>query len=138
MNQTKPLTTLIKAFGSPGDAPTYDEDRKKRYHNLGRRYLRELAKDLNLDKGNYDIRVCAGGIAVPGEVTLHSDDLYVQIHFSYTGDGLSLMIRGVRHRKDYTGFVNQFVRLTSGCEDEVLHTCRGAARMAQIRKEAGE
>lgn len=132
---SKPLSTLLRAFGGADRAPTYDDRRKKRFHNLAKRYLRALAEDLNISQSNYDLRVTVGGIAVAGEVTLHSDRLYIQAHFSLIRSGqLCLMIRGVRGRKDYCGWTNRFVPLVSGCEADVLRTCAAASREAEANQ----
>jgi hypothetical protein len=45
--------------------------------------LKALADALRLSSGEFDLRSNKGGIAVSGEVTLHGDDLYVQVSQSY-------------------------------------------------------
>lgn len=105
----------------------HDEVSKKTYHKRARRFLKDLAKTLNAYPSDYDLRVCPGGIAVPGEVTLHTDDLYVQTFFSYTSERLiSLLVRKVSGRKDYCGFRNHEFKLEGKDEDYILETCKTA------------
>lgn len=52
------------------------------------------------------MRSNAAGPAVSGEVTLHSDELYVQV--SCNGGGGEVMYRRCRRRRDYTGERNNY------------------------------
>ena len=47
-----------------------------------------------------------GGIAVSGEVTLHADDLYVQVSQSTMGSDAGILFRSCKGRHDYTGGQN--------------------------------
>jgi len=51
-------------------------------------------------------------IAVSGEVTLHHEQLYVQICQPATGCDSGILIRTCRGRKDYTGGRNHFAPLS--------------------------
>lgn len=81
---------------------------KKAFHRDGMSFLRKLARALGLAEGTYDVRSNAGGVAVSGEVTLHSDDLYVQLGESFVGVGVQVLYRSCSSRKDYTGGRNHF------------------------------
>ena len=40
----------------------FDDPRKPEYHRLGRRVLKQLARDLDIPEGSYDIRSNKGGL----------------------------------------------------------------------------
>lgn len=87
---------------------SYDADAKRRFHSQGDAVLRRLAQELGYGKGDFDLRHNQGGIAVSGEITLHSDTLYVEISQTALGPEMGFMWRTVRNRKDYTGGQNQW------------------------------
>lgn len=91
---------------------------KKSFHSAGRTFLREMARRLGLAEGTYDVRSNPGGMAVSGEVTLHGDDLYVQMSESCLSVGVHLLYRICSSRKDYTGGVNHFVSIADFSEKE--------------------
>ena len=90
---------------------SYNEEAKEEFLRLGKMVARALAKELKLERGTYDVRVNRGGIAVSGEVTLHSDHFYVHL-------GQSCVMRDqfywrlCRGRKDYTGLWNRHAKWT--------------------------
>lgn len=86
---------------------------KAHLHTKGKTFLKSLAKALALKDGSYDIRSNRGGIAVSGEVTLHSDDIYIQISESFSSPGLQILFRTCSSRKDYCGNQNHFIKLES-------------------------
>lgn len=81
----------------------YDYENKKAYHAMGRMILKRLADTMRLQKGEFTVRSCEGGIAVPGEIILHSDHLYIMIRPSPTSPGASIMYRTCKGQKDYFG-----------------------------------
>ena len=90
----------------------YDEagmEAKKAFHRAGKAFLTGIAKALGLGSSLYDLRSNAGGMAVSGEVTLHTDELYLQLSESCTKPGISLMYRSCTSRKDYCGHRNHFI-----------------------------
>lgn len=87
---------------------SYDQDRKAAFHRAAAVVLRQLAKALGYKRGEFDLRHCQGGIAVSGEITLHSDTLYVQLAQSCLGPNMGFMWRTCKGRKDYTGGPNQW------------------------------
>lgn len=90
---------------------SYNETNKDQLHRAGKKALKALAEKLNLPEGSFDVRSNKGGIAVAGEVTLHTEHLYVQIFQSFSGKGLQVMFRTCKGRKDYTGGQNNFADL---------------------------
>lgn len=82
---------------------------KEALHKDGKKFLRELAKMLGLEKTDYDLRSNLGGIAVSGEVTLHTDKTYVQISEGWSGQGLTILHRTCRDRDDCCGGANHHV-----------------------------
>ena len=87
---------------------SYDTLAKRRFHAAARRRLKALAGALGLTSGEFDLRSNMGGIAVSGEVTLHADDLYVQVSQSSLGSNAGIMYRSCEGRHDYTGGNNHF------------------------------
>lgn len=105
---------VLARMASPITAYTYDGEMKKRkMHSAGRAFLKRLADDLGLAKGAYDIRSNQGGIAVSGEVTLHGEQIYVQLAEYYgSRGGVSILYRSCNGRKDYCGGRNNSIRMT--------------------------
>lgn len=100
------LAKEINAYTDAGYA------RKKAFHAAGKKFLKELAAALGIQ--SYDLRSNEAGMAVSGEVTLHSDTLYVQLSESCVGEpGVSALYRDCKGRKDYCGGQNNIVHLAS-------------------------
>lgn len=115
MAKTTKLTKIMNAAGNNYPDPVM----KKKFHTEGKKVLRELAKELALKE--YDVRSCEGGIAVLGEVTLHTPGLYLQVHGDYGGLP-RIMYRTCTGMKDYTGGMNNWGKLTLLEEPERLKT----------------
>lgn len=90
---------------------SYNADNKARFHSMGRARLRQLAKEMDLPPGSYDIRSNKAGIAVSGEITLHHERVYVRVSQSCMGNHHGILIRSCKGRKDYTGGMNNFASL---------------------------
>lgn len=86
----------------------YDPEAKRAFHREARAALAKLARELGLVPGDFDLRVNPGGIAVSGEVTLHSETLYVQISCGVMGPGREILYRRCKGRRDYCGDRNHF------------------------------
>jgi hypothetical protein len=84
----------------------YNPELKAEFHKAAKRCLRRLVKELGLQKGEYDLRSNMGGIAVSGEITLHTDWCYVQV--SQFRPVAEVMFRSCEGRQDYTGGPNHF------------------------------
>lgn len=89
----------------------YDAAQKRLFHSTAAKRLRRLAAALGLARGSYDLRSNQGGIAVSGEVTLHHEQVYVQVSQPAMGGGMGVLIRGCCGRRDYTGGPNNFAPL---------------------------
>ena len=89
----------------------YAPERKRRFHTLARARLRDLAKELRLNTGSFDLRSNAGGIAVSGEITLHHEDVYVQVCQPATRADTGILIRTCNGRRDYSGGRNHYAPL---------------------------
>ena len=98
---------------------SYDDTQKRLFHKVAKQRLKALADALNLEPGSYDLRVNKAGVAVSGEITLHSDCLYVQVCQPCTSDE-GVMFRTCNGRKDYTGGRNHFAPTDMLDDIEVL------------------
>lgn len=103
-----PRTSTTFDFGKP---VAYDDRAKRFFHSRARSQLRRLATALGLAPGSYDLRSNPAGIAVSGEITLHTDCLYVQASQSAMGRDNGILFRTCKGRKDYVGGPNNFVPL---------------------------
>ena len=81
---------------------------KLKYHSLGKRVLRAIAKELGFQSGTYEVRSNLGGTAVAGEVTLHGEHIYIQ--FCEPMSGLEVLYRSCKGQKDYMGGGNHWMR----------------------------
>lgn len=84
----------------------YDEPAKKAAASKFKTALRKVAKALSLTTEQYDLRFNPGGIAVWGEVTLHTDTVYIQASKGYD---MGVLVRTCKGRKDYTGGRNNYL-----------------------------
>lgn len=89
----------------------YNESAKREFLRVGRQMAIHLAARMGLNEDQYDVRVNKGGVAVSGEITLHTDTHYIQFSQSPVTDGF--MVRACKGRKDYTGGRNHFVKWES-------------------------
>lgn len=90
----------------------HDEPAKARFHADGRAAMRRLADALGLDPSLYDIRSNRAGPAVSGEVTLHGEEVWVQLSLGAMGPDNEVCYRRVRDRHDHCGKRNHW---TSVC-----------------------
>lgn len=90
-----------------------DHSIKARLHREAKSVLRIVAKQLALNPGDYEIRSNLGGIAVSGEITLHSSTLYIQLSDSALFSGLQILFRRCKNMKDYCGEQNHFLPLSA-------------------------
>lgn len=89
----------------------YDEPAKARFHADGRAAMRRLADALGLDPSRYDIRSNRAGPAVSGEITLHGEELWVQLSLGAMGPDNEVCYRRVRDRHDHCGERNHWASL---------------------------
>ena len=99
-------------------------------HRSAMGMLRELAAALGYAPDAYDVRSNKGGIAVTGEVTLHADNLYVQVCDAWGGNHLQLLIRTCKGRKDYSGGINYNLNFHLASFDDIVQFCQRITRNA--------
>lgn len=104
MNKFIALANFVAA-NEIGNYP--DPDIKRDFHRLSKLVLNSIK--IELDHEHSEIRSNMGGIAVSGEITLHTDRLYVQISEGYMGK--QIMYRSCEGTKDFTGGTNRFLSL---------------------------
>jgi hypothetical protein len=133
-DEVRQADTLAELVSVPIDAYSREGDaRKLKFHHRAARQLKRLAKVIGLEGSEYDIRSNKGGIAVPGEITLHTDSLYVQVSQSCLGPGHEIMFRTCDGRKDYGGSTsghNHFA--PAGRLDDVPDFAEGLRRAGVI------
>lgn len=114
------MNKTITELAALAMAAPYNEPVKKAYLREAKRFLRQLAEELELAPGDYDLRTNPAGIAVPGDATLHHERIYVTL-----GDCLGGMIglaRTCEGRKDYTGGSNNPI-MEHSTNDWLVATC---------------
>ncbi|MBO9375517.1 hypothetical protein GG804_01940 [Sphingomonas histidinilytica] len=103
---------------------SYDARAKKLFHSDGRKALKRLAAALGLADDSYDIRSNKAGPAASGDITLHGEEVYVQLSLSALGPGHEVMFRRVKGRKDHCGDRNRWASV-----HDLLQCDRFAARL---------
>jgi hypothetical protein len=86
-----------------------DAAHKARFHRVAAKRLREVATLLGLHVGQYDVRSNKAGVAVSGEVTLHTDLVYVQVAYFAFDRSPRILYRTCKGRRDYTGGANNYL-----------------------------
>lgn len=81
--------------------------KKDALHRSGKRLLLEIADALKLPPDSYSITSNKGGTGVMGEVSLHGDHLYLNVHVM-NGE-LRVLYRACKGRSDYCGGMNRYV-----------------------------
>lgn len=82
---------------------------KALFHRHGKALLKRVAHDLGYQPGSYDLDSNMAGIAVSGEITLHTDDLYVQFSSPSYCEEYQILYRRCEGRRDYRGLRNHFL-----------------------------
>lgn len=104
----KEMNALVKSMNTN---LSYNPKAKEKFHRTAKKVLETVAESLGLHPDQYDLRSNKGGIAVSGEVTLHADNLYVQISQPCMGPGHEILYRHCNSRKDYCGGDNHFLAI---------------------------
>lgn len=111
MNQ-KTLTAFANCCRGT-DFSYCDPEVKESMHRKGRAALKQIAEELDLKPGTFNIRSNKAGIACSGEITLHSEDFYFSMQPDSFMRGQEILLRSCEGLKDYTGGANHFL----GIED---------------------
>jgi hypothetical protein len=104
----KPRFSVGRFVDIAEEPVSYNEPAKREFLRLGKQMAIRLAAALGLNEDQYEVRVNKGGIAVSGEVTLHTDTHYVQ--FSQFPGTQGFLARTCKGRKDYTGGRNYYIQ----------------------------
>ncbi len=90
---------------------SYDDAAKRAFHSEGRTAMRRLAEALQLAKAGFEVRSQRAGPACSGEITLHGEEVWVQLSLGALGPDRELMYRRVRGRDDHIGGRNRFASI---------------------------
>ena len=104
------METIKTIFSQP--LQYCDPQLKESFHRKTAAALKQVAIAMGLQKGEFDIRSNKGGIGVSGEITLHTDRIYVQVAQS-SSKGLDVLMRQCDGRKDYSGKQNRYAAITA-------------------------
>lgn len=113
------ITSLVQLARSS----SYNEENKMEWKKKSMSFMRRVAKELNLTKGEYSISFNPGGIAVSGDAILHHNSFY--LHLNDFGG----YWRTCSSQKDYTGGFNRNFTTNSGwgkslSESELIEAIR--------------
>ena len=81
----------------------HDAVAKDRFHSDGRKALRRLADTLGLDPAHYDLRSNRSHASRSGEITLHGEELWMQLSLHGTMADREVIYRRVSGRHDHLG-----------------------------------
>ena len=102
----------------------YDAPAKDLFHADGRRAMQKLATALALSDSSYSIRSNRSGPAVSGEITLHGEEVWVQLSLGALGPDYEVSFRRVTGRDDYASDRRRFATIR-----ELLNPERFAERL---------
>ena len=102
----------------------YDAAAKDLFHADGRRAMHKLAAALCLPDDSYSIRSNRSGPAASGEITLHGEEVWVQLSLGALGPDYEVSFRRVRGRDDHLGDQRRFAAIR-----ELLNPERFAERV---------
>lgn len=115
-SQESNMSRLVDLLGQDlgyiwGEKESGPNGAKRTFLNVGRTFLRALAKDLCLR--DYKVTSNAGGIAASGDCTLmgmwESGGIYINLSQPVCGGDRVMLYRTIRHMKDYTGGYNRWL-----------------------------
>lgn len=104
-----------------GNFDTYDSAVKNEFHKNAKSVLAEIGKRLGLAKSKFNVRSNKSGQGSTGDITFHSDKLYITIGGM---DVNSVMYRSCDGRKDYTGGSNRWTTLDKLLSDSFLEQAK--------------
>jgi len=88
-----------------GKNSPYNSFAKAEFEHRSMRLLKQVRTLLGLTPKTCRVHYNAGGMAVSGESTLHSDRVYIQVS-GFTD--LGILVRAVTGRSDYSGKANHY------------------------------
>jgi hypothetical protein len=94
MMKEKELRALFALNGHCG----YNAETKAEFRRLAMKFLRELRKAMGVEA---EVRYNAGGIAVSGDATLHTENLYLTFNADRIANNGSILYRRCKGYKDY-------------------------------------
>lgn len=92
-------TTIIGLAQNPSSC-SYNDANKAQFKKSGMHLMKKLA--VLVGGQTSDVRYNAGGTAVSGEVTLHTECIYVSLSMGCVSD-LGYLVRTCNGKKDYSG-----------------------------------
>jgi hypothetical protein len=112
MHSYEKAIQLVRRFLDVASEPVaYNPERKALFHRRGKTLLARIARDLGYREDQYDLRNNQRGIAVSGEITLHADNLYIQLsQRCFSGGEFDILYRDCQDRRDYTSGHYHFMR----------------------------
>jgi hypothetical protein len=113
-----PAAKLIEIYAS--DLSYCDPYLKDDFHRKGKKVFRRVAVCMGLRPGEYNVRSNKAGVAVSGEIILHTDSVYLQLEQSILGDDSALLMRSCKGRNDYVGGMNHFAPIDALSDLEQL------------------
>ena len=123
-----------------GDSERGPNGSKKVFLNVGKAFLRALAKDLGLRDAT--VSANPGGTAVSGECTLigmwETGGMYVCLYQSAGGGNDVLLYRTVRHCRDYKGGYNRFLSRRDLEGGSYVHLLETLSRLRKDRVDDNE
>lgn len=105
----KPSFNVGRYISIASTPVAYDESAKGEFLRTSRQMAVRLASAMGLNEDQYEVRVNKGGIAVSGEVTLHTDNHYIRLSQSPGILEKGFLVRTCKGRKDYVGGRNFWV-----------------------------
>jgi hypothetical protein len=107
----KAINTISRFLSTTKWNRSYNIENKKLFHSRGKRVMKVIAELLGFNTEfyptPYEIRSCLGGIAVSGEIILHSENLYICFYED------RIMFRSCKGLKDYSGGNNHWMSYDS-------------------------
>lgn len=120
-----------------GDSERGPNGSKKVFLNVGKAFLRALAKDLGLRDAT--VSANPGGIAVLGECSLigmwEDGGIYIRLFQPAGGGDKVLLYRTVRHCRDYKGGYNRYLTCRALKKWSYLHLLD---TLSALRKDRAE
>lgn len=91
---------------------SYNPYNKAIFQSSARLLMREIVREFKI--GAYSLRTNKGGLAVSGEVTLHTNTIYIQASQKLFQKGIQLLVRQCEGQRDYCGKVNYYHEFDQG------------------------